>query len=65
MWPPLEIPESSKQPFTDYTRWRLRDTKDGSHIWDYMSADEECAAQPQADADKYWVGLPLVSIVDF
>ncbi len=31
MWTPLDIPASPKQPFTDYSRWKLRDTDDGRH----------------------------------
>ncbi|KAI0060948.1 terpene synthase [Artomyces pyxidatus] len=59
MWTPLDIPESPREPFTDYTRWRLRDTDDGSHIWDWLQTDEECATRPMTEADKYWLGIPL------
>jgi lanosterol synthase len=61
MWTPLDIPASPKQPFTDYSRWRLRDTYDGRHVWDFLKSDKELEAHPPSDADKYWLGLPLVS----
>ena len=61
MWTPLRIPASPKRPFTDYSRWRLRDTYDGRHVWDFLKSDEEIEARPPSDADKYWLGLPLVS----
>lgn len=61
MWTPLDIPASPKKPFTDYSRWRLRDTYDGRHVWDYLKSDKEVEAHPPSDADKYWLGLPLVS----
>jgi len=60
MWTPLDIPASPKQPFTDYSRWRLRDTDDGRHVWDFLRTDEELETRPPSDADKYWLGLPLV-----
>ncbi|KAN0113930.1 Terpenoid cyclases/protein prenyltransferase alpha-alpha toroid [Russula decolorans] len=59
MWTPLDIPASPKQPFTDYSRWRLRDTYDGRHVWDFLKSDQELEAHPPSDADKYWLGLPL------
>ncbi|KAI9511568.1 terpene synthase [Russula earlei] len=59
MWTPLEIPPSPKRPFTDYSRWRLRDTDDGRHVWDFLKADDELQARPLSEADKYWLGLPL------
>ncbi|OSX64198.1 hypothetical protein POSPLADRAFT_1069633 [Postia placenta MAD-698-R-SB12] len=55
----LDIPASGAQPFTDYTRWRLRCSDDGRHIWHYLHTDEECKDWPQSDIDKYWLGLPL------
>ncbi|THH19446.1 hypothetical protein EW146_g1727 [Bondarzewia mesenterica] len=58
-WSQLQIPDSFKEPFTDYSRWRLRDTDDGRHVWDYLQTDEENAARPQTDADKYYLGIPL------
>ncbi len=62
MWTPLNIPVSPKQPFTDYTRWRLRDTDDGRHVWDFLRTEDELVARPSSDTDKYWLGLPLVSL---
>ncbi|KAH9072141.1 terpene synthase, partial [Lactarius deliciosus] len=56
---PLNIPVSPKQPFTDYTRWRLRDTDDGRHIWDFLRTEDELATRPSSNTDKYWLGLPL------
>ena len=60
MWPSIHVPESSNEPWTDYTRWRMRDTKDGAHLWDFIHDDEELAKRPQTYADKYWTGQPLV-----
>ncbi|KAI0794385.1 lanosterol synthase [Fomes fomentarius] len=56
---PLDIPASGKLPFTDYSRWRLRISDEGDHTWHYLRTDEECAAWPQKDYDKYWLGQPL------
>jgi hypothetical protein len=61
MWAPLDIPASPKQSFTDYTRWRLRDTDDGRHVWDFLNTAEEIEASPPSNADRYWLSLPLVS----
>lgn len=63
MWHPLQIPEDASKPWTDYTRWRMQDTRDGSHIWEYLRTDEQVQAWPQTDADKYWTGQPLVYAV--
>ena len=56
---PLDVPASGKLPFTDYSRWRLRISDNGDHTWHYLHTDEECAAWPQTDCDKYWLGLSL------
>ena len=61
MWTPLHIPASPKQPFTDYSRWRLRDTDDGRHVWDFLKSAEDLEARPPCNADRYWLNLPLVS----
>jgi lanosterol synthase len=61
MWAPLDIPASPKRPFTDYSRWRLRDTDDGRHVWDFLKTAEELEARPPCNADRYWLNLPLVS----
>ena len=59
-WTPLNIPVS--QPFTDFSRWRLRDTDDGKHIWDFLRTEDELTACPSSNSDKYWLGHPLVSL---
>jgi hypothetical protein len=59
-WTPLNIPVS--QPFTDFSRWRLRDTDDGRHVWDFLRTEDELTARPSSNTDKYWLGLPLVSL---
>lgn len=46
---------------TDYSRWRLRDDH-GRHTWHYLEDDDEAKKWPQTKADKYFLGLPLVSI---
>ncbi|KAJ2919534.1 hypothetical protein MD484_g877, partial [Candolleomyces efflorescens] len=56
-WSPLDIPYSSNEPFTDYTRWRLKVSDGGRHIWHYLKTDDEVAAWPQNTVDKYWLGL--------
>ncbi|KAH9939145.1 lanosterol synthase [Amylocystis lapponica] len=56
---PLDIPVDGRQPFTDYTRWRLRVSGDGRHTWHYLHTSDECRAWPQTDVDKYWLGIPL------
>jgi len=62
MWTPLDIPASPEQPFTDFFRWRLRDSYDGRHVWDFLKTDIELEARPPTNTDKYWLGLPLVSL---
>lgn len=57
---PLDIPTSSSEPFTDYSRWRLVVDEDGRHSWTYLRADEDCAKWPQKPLDKFWMGLPTV-----
>ncbi|KAJ3517017.1 hypothetical protein NMY22_g14066 [Coprinellus aureogranulatus] len=56
-WSPLQIPHKPELPFTDYTRWRLKVSDGGRHIWHYLRTDEELAAWPQNTVDKYWLGL--------
>ena len=56
---PLDVPASGKLPFTDYSRWRLRNSPEGDHTWHYLSTDEECAQWPQTDCDKYWLGKDI------
>ncbi|KAI6125392.1 terpenoid cyclases/protein prenyltransferase alpha-alpha toroid [Pisolithus croceorrhizus] len=59
LYSPLDIPESGKEPFTDYSRWRLLVNDGGRHTWRYMRTDEECKDWPQNEVDKYWLGIPL------
>ena len=56
---PIDIPASGKEPFTDYSRWRLRSSEDGRHTWHYLKTDAECEAWPQTEIDRYWLGLPV------
>lgn len=57
---PLQISDSGKEQFTDYTRWRLLVNDGGRHVWHYLQTDEECKRWSQNSVDKYWLGLPLV-----
>ena len=57
---PLDIPTSSSEPFTDYSRWRLVVDEDGRHSWTYLRTDEQCTEWPQKPLDKFWMGLPTV-----
>jgi hypothetical protein len=61
LYSPLDIPDSGKQPFTDYSRWRLLVDDGGRQTWHYLRSDEECEKWPQNEVDKYWTGQPLVS----
>ena len=45
---------------TDFTRWRMRDDQ-GRHTWHYLEDDEANDKWPQTYADKYFLGMPLVS----
>lgn len=45
---------------TDFTRWRLRDDK-SRMTWQYLEDDEAAKEWPQTFADKYFLGLPVVS----
>ncbi len=45
---------------TDYTRWRLLD-EEGRQTWHYLEDDEAAKEWPQSTADKYFLGLPMVS----
>ncbi|KAF3920313.1 hypothetical protein AA313_de0210112 [Arthrobotrys entomopaga] len=44
-----------KTPFTDYTRWRLKDDH-GRQTWHYLS-EEEAKKWKQSTADRYFLGL--------
>lgn len=52
--------ESAQLPRTDLRRWRLR-CIEGVHNWQYLSEDEASPA-PQSFAEKYFLGLPIVSL---
>jgi lanosterol synthase len=45
---------------TDYSRWRMWDDH-GRQSWRYLEDDDEAEKWPQTLADKYFLGLPLVS----
>ncbi|KAH7101707.1 terpene synthase [Auriculariales sp. MPI-PUGE-AT-0066] len=47
------------QPFTDYSRWRLRAADDGRHTWHYLKTDKELEQWPLTEVDKYWLGLRM------
>jgi lanosterol synthase len=51
-------PEADEK--TDYSRWRMRDDH-SRHTWRYLEDDEAAKDWPQTHADKYFLGLPLVS----
>ncbi|CAE6489359.1 unnamed protein product [Rhizoctonia solani] len=57
MFGELDVPLDPKQPFTDYTRWRLHCSEGGRQIWHYLK-DSELSSWPQTTGDKYWLGLP-------
>lgn len=50
----------SKEASTDIQRWRLLDEA-GRQTWHYLETDEEVKAWPQSTADRYHLGLSLVS----
>ena len=56
------VASTNEQLTTDIHRWRLRDEA-GRQTWHYLETDEKVKAWPQSAADKYFLGLPLVSIV--
>ena len=58
---PLDIPESGREPFTNYSWWRLLVNDGGRHTWHYLKTEEERDKWPQNYIDKYWTGQPLVS----
>lgn len=45
---------------TDIQRWRLLDER-GQQTWHYLETAEQVKAWPQSTADRYHLGLPLVS----
>ena len=50
----------AKHDSTDIQRWRLLDER-GQQTWHYLETDKEVKAWPQSPADRYHLGLPLVS----
>ncbi|KAJ7772565.1 terpenoid cyclases/protein prenyltransferase alpha-alpha toroid [Mycena maculata] len=46
-------------PSTGHSRWRLKLGPGGSHAWQYLESDEQCAYWPQTDIDRYWLGIPV------
>src|SRR5262245_7542238 len=60
MYPPLDVPLSGSQPFTDYSKWRLLVNDGGRHTWHYMNTEEEAESWPQNSVDKFWLGMPVV-----
>lgn len=46
---------------TDTARWRMLDDE-GRHTWHYLEDDEAVKEWPQSYADKWYLGLPMVSI---
>ncbi|KAK7466088.1 Lanosterol synthase (Oxidosqualene--lanosterol cyclase) [Stygiomarasmius scandens] len=58
MYNRIDVPTSCKDPFTDYSRWRLLVNDGGRHTWHYLQTDGECAEWPQNTVDKFWLGLP-------
>lgn len=50
----------STEESTDIQRWRLLDER-GQQTWHYLETDEQVKDWPQSTADKYHLGLPLVS----
>src|SRR5690242_20302123 len=47
---------------TDHTRWRMRND-DGRQTWHYLEDDEAAKEWPLSNADKWYLGLPLVRFV--
>jgi len=45
---------------TDATRWRMKND-DGRQTWHYLADDDAAKEWPQTYADKWYLGLPLVS----
>ncbi len=52
----------TKDEATDIQRWRLLDER-GRQTWHYLETDEEVKTWPQSTADRYHLGLPLVSTI--
>lgn len=52
--------KSSVDEKTDYSRWRLLDDR-GRQTWHYLVEDEQAKKWPQSVADKYHLGMSIVS----
>ena len=63
MWNALDIAPTPEQPFTDYTRWRLRVGDYGRQTWHYLQTDEEVAKWPQTEVERFWLGLKTVRLL--
>ena len=46
---------------TDINRWRLLDER-GRQTWHYMTTNDDAKNWPQSIVDRYFLGLPTVSI---
>lgn len=44
---------------TDLSRWRLRDD-DGCHTWHFLADESAALHWPQSDAERSYLGMPLV-----
>lgn len=52
----------TRDEVTDIQRWRLLDER-GRQTWHYLETNEKIKAWPQSTADRYHLGLPLVSTI--
>lgn len=57
---PLESKQRKVREETDVTRWRCMDD-DGRLTWHYLEDEEDAKEWPQSYADKWYLGLDLVS----
>lgn len=58
--PSLKVAKHQEE--TDISRWRCLDEK-GRLTWRYLEDEDEAEAWPQSYADKWFLGLDLVSTV--
>jgi lanosterol synthase len=47
---------------TDRSRWRMR-SESGRHTWHYLDDDEAAKKWPLSLADKYYLNIPLVTLL--
>ncbi|WFD36580.1 lanosterol synthase [Malassezia cuniculi] len=52
------MPQTPPLGTTDLTRWRLRVSDGGRHVWHYLS-EAEAREWPQTREDRYWLGLDM------